>query len=205
MTKILQKIYFWWNIVDSSNAQLHIWSSAVLYWLSVYTVFPIVLQNDWFAVFRINEHIKRLQNSARLIWINIPNECLSQDSFLQIIKSLVSENKLAQTVFARASIHVDELVPWTKSKGLHTVLSLFLYEANPIVPQDGMRLKTSSWRRNPDFCIPSRAKVNWAYVNSVLAKQDAIDSGYDDAIFLDMNGHVCELSAAQHYLLFEIM
>jgi len=52
----------------------------------------------------------------------------------------------------------------------------------------------------PDYAIPSRAKVNGAYVNSVLAKQDAIDSGYDDCIFLDADGHVCELSAANIFI-----
>ena len=63
-----------------------------------------------------------------------------------------------------------------------------------------MRLKTSPWRRVPDYAIPSRAKVNGAYINSVLAKQDALDSGYDDCIFLDVNGHVCELSAANIFI-----
>jgi branched-chain amino acid aminotransferase len=77
---------------------------------------------------------------------------------------------------------------------------MFIYEAKPIVPQDGARLKTSVWRRIPDYAIPSRAKVNGAYVNSVLGKQDAIDSGYDDCIFLDASGHVCELSAANIFL-----
>ena len=98
------------------------------------------------------------------------------------------------------TIHVDALVPGTKSRGLHTILSVFFYEAASIVPQDGMRLKTSPWRRNPDFAIPSRAKVNGGYVNSVLAKQDALDSGYDDAIFLDITGHVAELSAANIFI-----
>ena len=100
----------------------------------------------------------------------------------------------------RATIHVDDLLPGTRSRGLSTSLSIFLYEAKPIVPQDGMRLKTSVWRRIPDYSIPSRAKVNGAYVNSVLARQDALDSGYDDCIFLDVNGHVCELSAANIFI-----
>ena len=67
---------------------------------------------------------------------------------------------------------------------------MFVYRAEPILPLDGARLKTSVWRRIPDYAIPSRSKVNGAYVNSVLAKQDAIDSGYDDCIFLDAAGHV---------------
>lgn len=52
----------------------------------------------------------------------------------------------------------------------------------------------------PDNSIPSRAKVNGAYVNSVLAHQDALDAGYDDCIFLDQAGHVCELAAANIFM-----
>ncbi len=200
MAKIYNKIYYKNGIVDESQARIHIASSAVLYGLSVYTVFPINKIDGEFYVFRIEEHLKRLRNSAKLIGIGCPTECESLEKFLEITKNLIQENNLQENVFARATIHVDELVPGTKSKGLSTILSIFLYEANPIVPQNGTRLKISPWRRNPDFCIPSRAKVNGAYVNSVLAKQDAIDSGYDDAIFLDTNGHVCELSAANIFI-----
>jgi branched-chain amino acid aminotransferase len=200
MTHILPKIWFNKTVVDSNQASLHVASSAVLYWLSVYTVFPILKNGDSFFAFRIQEHLERLQNSAKLIGMELPYECSSLDIFTQAIQTLVQANQPQQTVFARATIHVDELIPGTRTKWLHTTLSVFLYEAKSILPQDGARLKTSVWRRNPDFCIPSRAKVNGAYVNSVLAKQDAIDSGYDDAFFLDLNGHVCELSAANIFL-----
>jgi branched-chain amino acid aminotransferase len=151
-------------------------------------------------VFRIEEHLKRLQNSAKLIGITLPKDCQSLEIFLNVVKNLINNNNLQENVFARATIHVDELVPGTRSRGLSTSLSIFLYEMKSIVPQNGARLKTSPWRRNPDFCIPSRAKVNGAYVNSVLAKQDALDAGFDDALFLDMNGHVCELTAANIFL-----
>jgi branched-chain amino acid aminotransferase len=77
---------------------------------------------------------------------------------------------------------------------------MFIYDAIPILKPTGARVKTSVWRRIPDYAIPSRAKVNGAYVNSVLAKQDAIDSGYDDCVFLDKDGHVCELSAANIFI-----
>ena len=100
----------------------------------------------------------------------------------------------------RASVHVDAELPGTRSRGMTTRLSMFVYTAEPILPLDGARLKTSVWRRIPDYAIPSRSKVNGAYVNSVLAKQDAIDSGYDDCIFLDAAGHVCELSAANIFI-----
>ena len=109
-------------------------------------------------------------------------------------------NEITEDVFVRVSVHVDAELPGTRSRGISTRLSMFVYEAEPILPLDGARLKTSVWRRIPDYSIPSRAKVNGAYVNSVLAKQDAIDSGYDDCIFLDAAGHVCELSAANIFI-----
>ena len=112
------------------------------------------------------------------------------------ISDLVRANAPERDVFVRVAVHVDESIPGTRVRGCSTLVSAFLYDAIPIVPQDGMRLKSSPWRRIPDYAIPSRAKVNGAYVNSVLAKQDAIDSGYDDCVFLDAGGHVCELSAA---------
>jgi branched-chain amino acid aminotransferase len=200
MVKIWDKIYYGGELVESGKANIHIASSAVLYGLSVYTVFPINKIGKDFYVFRIEKHLERLQNSAKIMGLELPKECQDMKSFLKVVKDLVKENRLGESVFARATIHVDALVAGTKSKGLSSVLSIFLYEAKSIVPQDGARLKVSPWRRNPDFCIPSRAKVNGGYVNSVLAKQDAIDSGYDDAILLDINGQVSELSAANIFI-----
>ncbi len=75
-----------------------------------------------------------------------------------------------------------------------------MYEAQPILPATGARLKTSLWHRTADTAIPARAKVNGAYVNSALAKQDALDSGYDDCLILNHHGYVSELSAANVFL-----
>jgi branched-chain amino acid aminotransferase len=194
-------VFFGDKIVGSEAAELSIMSSAVLYGLSVYTVFPIfVSQDNKLTAFRLQEHYQRLCDSAKIIGIDGFVGYWDFEKFLGAIQKLVSANQLKTDTFVRATIHVDELLPGTRSRGLHTVFSMFAYDAEPIVPQNGARLKTSVWRRVPDNAIPSRAKVNGAYVNSVLAKQDAIDSGYDDCIFLDAQGHVCELSAANIFL-----
>lgn len=199
-SKIYPKVFFSEKIVDLEKANLSIASSAVLYGLSVYTVFPLIYKDEKNFAFRLEKHFARLVNSAKIIGINSFTKEASYPTFFKAVKDLVEANKPKELVFVRATVHVDELLPGTKSRDLKTTLSLFIYEAKPIVPQDGMSLKTSVWRRVPDFSIPSRAKVNGAYVNSVLAKQDAIDSGYDDSIFLDNNGHVCELSAANIFI-----
>lgn len=200
MAKLYDQAYFKDKIIPITDAKLSIASSAVLYGLSVYTVFPVSITKAGAMAFRLPDHYRRLVNSARIIGIDTFEPNWTYEKFLKIVEEVVKANKLTENVFVRATIHVDELVPGTRSRGLSTALSIFIYEATPIVPQDGMRLKTSVWRRIPDYAIPSRAKVNGAYVNSVLAKQDALDSGYDDCIFLDTHGHVCELSAANIFI-----
>ncbi|MDI9893471.1 aminotransferase class IV [Rhodococcus sp. IEGM 1381] len=194
------KVYFGDRLVDAQDATLGVATSAVLYGLSVYTVFPVQVDGDRRTAFRLLDHYQRLVESCKIIGIDTFASQWTFERFVQATRDVVAANDPTTEVYVRATVHVDESIPGTRVRGLHTTVSIFLYDANPIVPQDGMRLKTSVWRRIPDYAIPSRAKVNGAYVNSVLAKQDAIDSGFDDCIFLDINGHVCELSAANIFL-----
>lgn len=197
---INSKVYFGDKLVSFAEANVSIASSAVLYGLSVYTVFAVNKTQKGMAAFRLKDHFNRLVESSRIIGIDGFEKDWTYSKFESAVKELVKANKITEDVFVRASVHVNELVPGTRSRGLTTTLSMFIYSATPIVPKDGVRLKTSVWRRVPDYAIPARAKVNGAYVNSVLAKQDAIDSGYDDCVFLDTAGHVCELSAANIFL-----
>ena len=200
MARVYERAFFDSAIVPTRDAALSVASSAVLYGLSVYTVFPVSLTKDGPAAFRLADHFKRLLDSARVIGIDTFEKQWTEEAFIGAVRSLLAANDPKEDVFVRATVHVTELVAGTRSRGLSTALSLFAYEAVPILPSSGARLKTSAWQRVPDAAIPARAKVNGAYVNSVLAKQDALDSGYDDCIFLDASGHVCELSAANLFL-----
>jgi branched-chain amino acid aminotransferase len=65
-----------------------------------------------------------------------------------------------------------------------------------ILPTGGANVCVSSWTRNPDNAIPSRAKVNGSYVNASLMKNEALLNGYDDAIAIDEHGHVAEGTVA---------
>lgn len=200
MTKIYPTAFFGSGLVPVEEAKLSVASSAVLYGLSVYTVFPVCITTSGPATFRIDDHFKRLIDSARIMGIDTFEKEWTKEKFIEAVRELISANKVSEDVFVRATVHVNEMLPGTRSRGLATTVSMFVYEAKTILPQSGPRLKTSVWRRVPDYAIPSRAKVNGAYVNSVLAKQDALDSGYDDCIFLDVSGHVCELSAANIFI-----
>ncbi|HTX67727.1 MAG TPA: aminotransferase class IV [Thermoleophilia bacterium] len=201
MARVYPQAWFGDGLVPVAEATLSITSAAVLYGLSVYTVLPVTVSRDGTPLgFRLADHYRRLVNSARIIGIDTWEPAWSEARFEEALAAVVRANAIDGDVFVRVSVHVDEQLPGTRSRGIGTCLSMFVYGAEPILPLDGARLKTSVWRRIPDYAIPSRAKVNGAYVNSVLAKQDAIDSGYDDCIFLDASGHVCELSAANIFI-----
>jgi branched-chain amino acid aminotransferase len=201
MARVYPHAWFGDGIAPVGEAALSITSAAVLYGLSVYTVLPVTVAPDGVPLgFRLADHYRRLVNSERIIGIDTWEPAWSEERFEAALAEVVRVNEVTEDVFVRVSVHVDAQLPGTRSRGISTRLSMFVYEAEPILPLDGARLKTSVWRRIPDYAIPSRAKVNGAYVNSVLAKQDAIDSGYDDCIFLDASGHVCELSAANIFI-----
>jgi branched-chain amino acid aminotransferase len=199
MATIYESAYFDRKILSFNEANLSIASSAVLYGLSIYTVFHVSTNKDTYRAFRLRQHYDRLRGSAKIIGLQWPKD-LTYTAFQKIVSELVRVNKPQESVFVRATIHADALLPGTRTRGVSTQFSAFIYTATPIVKPSGVRLKTSQWRRIPDNSIPSRAKVNGAYVNSVLAHQDALDAGYDDCIFLDQAGHVCELAAANIFM-----
>lgn len=117
MAHIYPHIWFDDRVVPSTDAQLHIGSAAVLYGLSVYTVFPILVNKDRaISLFRIDAHLRRLQNSSHLMGIELPEICLSLESLQGVIRDLIRANQPTETVFARATIHVDALVPGTRSR-----------------------------------------------------------------------------------------
>lgn len=200
MAKMYKHVYYGDKIVNSEDATISVASSAVLYGLSVYTVFPVHIDGNKKQAFRLKRHFQRLINSSKIIGISTFVEQWTYEKFEKAVKELLEANDLNKDIYVRATVHVSEEIAGTKVRGLPHTMSMFIYDAEPILSPQGCRLRTSLWRRIPDNSIPSRAKVNGAYVNSVLAKQDAIDSGYDDCIFLDINGHVCELSAANIFM-----
>lgn len=188
------------EIIETSEAKVSVASSAVLYGLSVYSVFYGKYTPNGMLSFRIPEHLRRLKDSAKMIGLSKVDEELEKDLDIEMIKELIKVNKPTCDQFFRLTVHAVELVPGVRTSNLKLCTSIFMYDAVNILPQDSSRIKTSLWRRVSDTAIPARAKVNGAYVNSALAKQDALDSGFDDCLFLNQNGYVSELSAANIFM-----
>lgn len=200
MAVAYKKAWFGQGLIDFDQANVSVASAAVLYGLSVYTVFGVNQTLQGPAAFRLHDHFTRLQESARIIGLDTFQQEWTYTKFEKAVQNLIAENHLASDVLVRATVHASDILPGARSRGVGTELSMFIYDAAPILPLSGARLKTSIWRRVPDIAIPARAKVNGAYVNSVLGRQDALDSGYDDCLFLDASGHICELSTANVFM-----
>ena len=190
------------KIIETKEAKISITSSAVLYGLSVYSVFYGKLTKEGnFLLFRVTDHLQRLKSSAKMIGFTNSDDKIDENKFLEQLQELINKNAPQTDQFFRVTLHAVEEVPGVKTSNLKLSLSLFMYDAVNILPQDQAKIKTSLWRRTADTAIPARAKVNGAYVNSALAKQDALDAGFDDCLFLNQNGYVSELSAANVFMI----
>ena len=190
------------GFVPFGEANVSVASSPVLYGLSIYTVFSANWNDKQqnLYVFRLREHYDRLVNSARIMDFDSFAKDWSYEKFKATMLELLRRNKIAETALVRATVFIDELIAGTKIHGLKNSMSAYVYPMGEILPLSGTHVCISSWTRNPDNAIPSRAKVNGSYVNASLMKNEALLNGYDDAIAVDEHGHVAEGTVANLFL-----
>jgi len=190
------------RFVPFVDAHVSIASSPVLYGLSIYTVFSLSWneKEKKLYAFRLKDHFRRLVSSARIMDFNSFAETWDYDRFEKMVHDLVKKNNIAEDALVRVTVFVDALLAGTKIHGLPMALSAYVYPMGEIVPRSGINVCISSWRRNSDNAIPSRAKVNGGYANVALMKNEALVNGYDDAIALDENGAVTEGTVANIFI-----
>jgi branched-chain amino acid aminotransferase len=196
------QVYFGESFVSFDKANLSIASSSVLYGLSIYTVFSASWneQTKQLSIFRLQDHYKRLVNSAKIMDFHSFVETWTAERFEQTMLELLGRNEVQEDVLVRVTVYVDELVAGTKIHGLKNSLSAYVYPMGEILPRSGIHACVSSWQRTADNAIPSRAKVNGSYVNASLMKNEALLNGYDEAIAIDAYGHVSEGTVANLFI-----
>jgi branched-chain amino acid aminotransferase len=125
----------------------------------------------------------------------------SDDELCDITAELVARAGFTEDVYIRPIAYKSEQVIGPR---LHDVADDFLAFVIPfgnyLDPDAGIRCCTSTWRRVDDLGIPARAKVNGLYINSALAKSEAQENGFDEAIMLDDRGHVSEGSGENVFI-----
>lgn len=150
-------------------------------------------------LFRVRDHFERLHNSARILALDLP---YSVDELETICLEILRRSRFREDVYIRPIVYKAGLGIGVSMTGVEDAFVMFAQPMGNYVDIDrGIRCCVSSWRRNGDNAIPPRAKVTGAYINSALAKHEALVNGYDEAIMLTEGGNVCEGSAENIFII----
>lgn len=152
-------------------------------------------------VFRLREHMERLERSARVLFITLPHDV---DTLCEITVEVLSRNGFRTDVHLRPIAYKSSEEITSKILVLNEQADGFAINASPLgrylKSDGGVTCMVSSWRRTADNAMPARAKITGNYVNSALAKTEAVMNGFDEAIFLTEEGMVAECSAQNLFL-----
>ncbi|MDQ2662918.1 MAG: branched-chain amino acid transaminase [Candidatus Eremiobacteraeota bacterium] len=147
---------------------------------------------------QLRQHYDRLAVSAKILMMQLPH---TTDELIEITADLVCRNRFETDIYVRPCIFKSAEDVGVR---LHGVPDTFAIIPIPFTryldTTHGLRAGTSSWRRVDDASAPARAKITGLYVNSALAKSEAVAHGYDEAILLSADGHVAEGSAENIFL-----
>lgn len=195
------KIWMDGNMVDWKDAKIHALSHVVHYGTSVFEGIRAYDNKKGTCIFRLNEHVKRLFNSAKVYKIDIP---YTQEEIAQAIRDTVKINELASCYIRPVVFRgYGQLGVNPLSCPVNTVIAA--WEWGSYLSEEGMAngvdVGVSSWRKPAPDTFPTLAKCGANYMNSQLAKLEAIDHGYEEAIMLDYEGHVSEGSGENIFII----
>jgi branched-chain amino acid aminotransferase len=191
--------YVWMdgNFVKWNEANVHILTHALHYGTGVFEGIRGYAGANNVYIFRLREHMKRLRNSAKVYMMDIP---YSQDDLCTATIELLKKNNIRETCYIRPLVYrgfgVIGLNP-IKSP-VKTAIAAFPF--GKYLGTEGVNCCVSSWRRISSSALPPEAKACGNYINSVLAKLEAIQNGFDEAILLDQYGYVSEGSGENIFI-----
>ncbi len=187
-----EKIWMNGELVDWDAAQVHILTHSLHYGMGVFEGVRAYNTPDGPAVFRLTDHMVRLHESAKIMMMDLP---YSVDELVEATKLVVRESGLE-------SCYIRPIAYYGYGEmGLNTLpctvdVAIACWPWGAYLGDDamtkGVRLKTSSWTRHDHNTMPPASKTTGNYVNSSLAKVEALKGGYDEAIMLSPHGHIAE-------------
>jgi branched-chain amino acid aminotransferase len=192
--------FFEGKIVPLEDAKVSIASHAFLYGTSVFGGMRAYWNEEKqrLFVFRPYDHYRRLLHSARMMSMK---SSYDEESLIQVTLDLLRTDNWKQDIYFRPTFYKADLGIGVRLHDIKDEFSIFVMAYEKYVKNDtDAHVTFSSWRRVDDNVIPARAKVAGAYVNSSLIKSDAVQSGFDEALVLDQNGHVSEGSAMNIFM-----
>jgi branched-chain amino acid aminotransferase len=186
--------WIWYDgkLVPWRDANTHVLTHSLHYGLAVFEGVRAYNTVDGTAIFRLQEHTERLFNSAKIFLMNIP---FTQEQICEAQREVVRANKLESCYLRPLAFYGSEKMG-VSPKGASVRVAIAAWPWGAYLGEEGLqkgiRVKTSSYQRHHINVSMVRTKTAGHYVNSILANQEAVACGYDEALLLDTQGFVAE-------------
>ena len=181
------------KLVAWKDANVHILTHTLHYGNGVFEGTRAYKTDKGMAIFRLKEHTKRLLNSAKIVAIDVP---YSQEELEKAQIELLRDNAFENNAYLRPLIYLGYGVMGVYHKNAPVRAAIAAWEWGAYLGDDGLekgiRIKTSSLVRNSAKSLFGKAKACGNYLNSQMAKFEAIECGYEEALLLDDNGMIAE-------------
>ena len=188
----VDKVWMDGKLVDWEDAKVHVLTHALHYGSGVFEGIRAYETKKGPGVFRLTDHIRRLFRSAAVYMIEIP---FTIDELVEGAKDTVRASGLA-ACYVRPLVYHGYGEMGLNPLNAPVNVAIAVWRWGTYLGEDclenGARVMISSWRRPDSNVLPAQAKATGQYINSGLAKVEAIQSGYDDALMLGPDGHLAE-------------
>jgi branched-chain amino acid aminotransferase len=195
-----EKIWMDGKFVDWDNSTVHILTHTLHYGLGVFEGIRCYETGKGPAIFRLNEHIDRLFSSAHIFLMDIP---YSKGEIKDAIIKTVRVNKIKEC-YIRPIVYIGcgDMGLYPKENPINVSIAVWSWGSylGEKGLKEGIRVKISSFIRNHVNADMTRGKICGYYVNSQLAKKEAISCGYGEALLLDTEGYVAEGSGENIFI-----
>jgi branched-chain amino acid aminotransferase len=188
-----EKIWLDGELVDWDKARIHVLTHSLHYGSGVFEGIRAYPTSRGVAVFRLTDHINRLFTSAKVFMIDVP---FSPEEIVAASKEVVRVNGLDDGCYLRPIVYLGYGEMGLNPLPCSVSVAIAAWPWGTYLGDEGVangiRLKVSSWQRHDPNAVPTAAKGTGMYVNSSLAKVEAIKAGYDEAVLLAADGSVSE-------------
>lgn len=186
--------HIWYDgkLVPWRNATTHVLTHTLHYGMGVFEGVRAYKTTNGTAIFRLREHTQRLLNSAHINGMKVPYD---RETLMEAQKEVVRANRLEACYIRPIAFYGSEAMGISaKNVSVHVAIAAWSWGAylGPDAIERGIRVKTSSYVRHHVNVTMCRAKSVGTYMNSILAHQEAVQDGYDEALLLDVDGFVAE-------------
>ncbi|MEL6502085.1 MAG: branched-chain amino acid transaminase [Cyanobacteria bacterium J06623_1] len=194
----LETAYFQNKFVPFKEANISIATHALHYGTGAFGGMRGIPNPDnvnQILLFRLDRHCKRLSDSAKLLNYDLPAAKIQQ-----IIIDFVKKNKPNTSFYIRPFVYTSDLGIAPRLHKIEKDFFIYGLELGDYLPPEGISCRISSWYRQEDRSLPLRGKISGAYITSSLAKTEAVESGFDEAILMNTQGKVCEASGMNIFM-----